>query len=124
MLAAVLNSFLREFRTRPMAGLTVAVIAFAGVVEALDRVRGGIPAPLWIVLIVALTIVCVYYAARLIRAFKHQLLWHLRRRLVITYLFIAVVPVVLILILVGLAAMMINGQFAAFLVAARIHNQV
>src|SRR5215831_9941148 len=43
-------------------------------------------------------------------------IWRLRNRLIVAYLFIAVVPVVLILTLVGLTAWAVVGQIAIYLV--------
>src|SRR5205823_9451168 len=43
-------------------------------------------------------------------------IWRLRNRLIAAYLFIAVVPILLILVLVGLAAWFVLGQMAVYLV--------
>lgn len=76
----------------------------------------------WLIFFAALIAAAIYYLGRLIGFVRHRLLWRLRRRLIVTYLFIAVVPILLIVLLVGLGAFIINGQFAAFLVTQRLRN--
>ncbi len=124
MLAAAIDFLLQEYRSRPMARFAAWMIAFGIALWLSGIVLGRVPASLQVLLVLGLTIVGVYYINRLIQALKHHILWHLRRRLIVTYIFIAVVPIVLILVLVGLAAVTLNGQFAAFLVTLRVHDQV
>src|SRR5581483_10804106 len=49
--------------------------------------------------------------------------WSLRNRLIIAYLFIAVVPILLIVILVGLAARIVYSQLGAFLLYEDIQTR-
>ena len=65
----------------------------------------------------------VYYLGRLAGFVRRRLLWRLRRRLIVTYLFIAFVPIVLIVFLVGLGIFIIGGQFAALLVTADLRDR-
>ncbi len=105
-----------------MARVTALVLVF-GLLLGLAQVAGLRPAGGWWVLFGAALVVCgVYYLGRLIGFVRHRLLWRLRRRLIVTYLFIAVVPILLIVLLAGLGAFIVNGQFAAFLVTHRLHN--
>src|SRR6202008_2118549 len=53
-----------------------------------------------------------------------QAIWRLRNRLITTYLFIAVVPIVLILTLVALAGWAILGQMAVYLVNTELKHRV
>jgi len=124
MLATLADLLLREYRTRPMARFTAWLLAFGAALAVESIVSGGAPGLLWAVFVIGLVIAAGYYVFRLIGAFKHHILWHLRRRLTVTYIFIAVVPIVLILVLVGLAMVIANGQFAAFLVTLKVHDQV
>jgi phosphoserine phosphatase RsbU/P len=124
MLASILNVLLREYRARPMARFTAWLIAFGVALWAEGIVSGGAPGLMWAVFVIGLVITAGYYLTRLIGAFKHHILWHLRRRLIVTYIFIAFVPIVLILVLVGLSAIIGNGQFAAFLVTLNVNDQV
>ena len=124
MLASVFEVLIREYRTRPMARFTAWLIAFGIALWVEDIISGGAPGLLWGLFFTGLAVSAGYYVVRLVRAFKHHVLWHLRRRLVVTYIFIAVVPIVLILYLVGRGAVIANGQFAAFLVTLNVNDQV
>ena len=124
MLADVLEALLQEYRGRPMARFTAWLLAFGVALWVEGKFSGGAPGLLWFVFVIGLTVSAVYYIARLVGAFKHHILWHLRRRLVVTYIFIAVVPFILILVLVGLGVVIANGQFAAFLVTLKVNEKV
>src|ERR1051325_10361153 len=54
-----------------------------------------------------LGIIC---AARLARRYTTKLIWRLRNRLIVAYVFIAVVPILLIVVLVASATYVITGQ--------------
>jgi len=57
------------------------------------------------------------------RRAMRQAIWRLRNRLITTYLFIAVVPIVLILTLVALAGWAILGQMAVYLVNTELKHR-
>ena len=61
---------------------------------------------------------------RLARRFLRKAIWRLRNRLVVAYLFIAVVPIVLILGLVAIAAWAVIGQMAVYLVNAELNRRI
>ncbi len=124
MLPSIINLLFQEYRSRPMARFTAWLIAFGVALWVEGLISGGAPDLLWVVFAVGLVVAGGYYLGRLIGTFKHHILWHLRRRLIVTYIFIAFVPIVLILLLVGLGALIGNGQFAAFLVALNVNDQV
>jgi sigma-B regulation protein RsbU (phosphoserine phosphatase) len=65
-----------------------------------------------------------YLLFRLIRWGRTKLLWSLRNRLVVAYVFIAVVPVLLILTGAVLGANILYSQFAAYLFYEDIHSRV
>jgi len=52
-----------------------------------------------------------------------KVIWRLRYRLVVAYLFIAVVPILLIVVLVWLGAYVLTGQIAAYLVTSELERQ-
>lgn len=83
-----------------------------------------VPGVLWLVFWLALAVSIIYYIARLIGFVRARLLWRLRRRLIVTYVFIAVIPILLILVLVAIGGLLINAQFAAFLVAQNVRERV
>lgn len=66
----------------------------------------------------------IYFAIRLIPWVRRHLMWRLRNRLIVAYLFIAVVPVVLLLTMVGLASYLIDLQFGAHLLEDDLHDRV
>lgn len=113
---------LREYRKHRMARFTFWVLAYGAALWLVDRFRGDVPG-LWSIFWLALIVAGVYYLFRFGKFIKRHLLWHLRRRLILTYFFIAVVPILLILGLVGLGLYIINGQFASFLVASKFRNR-
>jgi sigma-B regulation protein RsbU (phosphoserine phosphatase) len=53
---------------------------------------------------IAVCTVLVYYGLKILVRLKRKLLWRVRRRLIITYLFVGLTPVVLLLLLGGIAA--------------------
>jgi len=66
----------------------------------------------------------VYLLFRLISWGRTRLLWSLRNRLIVAYVFIAVVPILLILILVILAGRIVYSQLGAYLLYEDIHDRV
>jgi sigma-B regulation protein RsbU (phosphoserine phosphatase) len=69
-----------------------------------------------------LGIVCLF---RLARYGMRKAIWRLRNRLMVAYVFIAVVPVVLILLLVGIVGWVVIGQMAVYLVNTELgHREV
>src|SRR5258708_28081654 len=66
----------------------------------------------------------VYLLFRLIGWWRNRLLWSLRNRLIVAYLFIAVVPILLIVALVLLAGRILYTQLGAYLLHEDIHNRI
>jgi sigma-B regulation protein RsbU (phosphoserine phosphatase) len=97
------------------AGLVLAVLL---VLYAL----GGRPAALVTVLEFAAVVLGGLVAIRYLRVWLRALLWRLRHRLLVTYIFIGVVPVLLLLVMAGIAAYLFYGQVATFLVEARLNR--
>ena len=124
MFRSVVDVLIQEYRARPMARFTAWLLAFGAALWVEGTFSGGAPSLLWAVFAIGLVVSVGYYIVRLVGAFKQHVLWHLRRRLIVTYIFIAVVPIVLILLLSALGAIIANGQFAAFLVTRNVNDQV
>ena len=121
----MLEKLLHEYRTRRLARFTAWVLAYGAVLSVADRFFrgiGGVHGFPWFIFWVCALVSCVYYLIRLVRLIRSHLLWRLRRRLVVAYILIGVVPISLILVLVFLGAFIINGQFAAFLVVLRLRD--
>jgi sigma-B regulation protein RsbU (phosphoserine phosphatase) len=66
----------------------------------------------------------VYLSVRLVGWWRSRLLWRLRNRLIVAYLFIAVVPILSIIILVVLAAQILYSQLGAYLLYDDIHQRI
>ena len=64
-----------------------------------------------------------WIAFRLARIGMRKAIWGLRNRLLVTYLFIAVVPVSLILVLAGLGAYTLVSQLAVYLTASDLERR-
>src|ERR1039458_1680170 len=60
---------------------------------------------------------------RLTYALTRKAIWRLRNRLIVSYLFIAVVPILLIVLLAGLAGYTLIGQVAAYFVRTDLANR-
>jgi len=61
---------------------------------------------------------------RLLRIGLRKLTWRLRNRLMVAYVFIAVLPILLILTLAGLGAYMLAGQVAVYLVRSELDRRL
>lgn len=104
-----------------------AVGAALLVVWLLVRSRGfyrATPGSVWFGALTFLAVVSstIYYGARTALWMKRHLLWRVRRRLVITYLFVGLTPIVLLVLLGLLASFGASSQAMARLVAAQIKN--
>jgi sigma-B regulation protein RsbU (phosphoserine phosphatase) len=62
-------------------------------------------------------------AMRWLSAWRRKLLWRLRNRLLFTYLFIAVIPILLIIGMVALTASLLYGQLAGYLIASDLQSK-
>ncbi len=72
-----------------------------------------------------LTIVLIGFSGWLaFRWFREKLLWRLRNRLLVTYVFIGVIPVILIATIAIGAAYLFAGQFATYLATSDIHSEL
>jgi len=65
-----------------------------------------------------------WVAFRIVRAATRKAIWRLRNRLLVTYLFIGVVPVLLIIALAGLGAYALASQIAVYLATSEIDRKV
>jgi sigma-B regulation protein RsbU (phosphoserine phosphatase) len=72
---------------------------------------------------VGLTLAGLVLALKFSRRGIRQAIWRLRNRLVVTYVFIAVVPIVLILLLVAFGAYIVTGQVAVYLVTSELQRR-
>jgi len=73
---------------------------------------------------IASVVAGLWLAIRLLRLVARQALWRLRHRLLVTYLFIAVVPIVLIAGLAALGGYMLVYQLASYLVTTELDRRI
>src|SRR5580698_720185 len=99
--------------------LAILLILGGGISAILD-LSGGLASFLKFLAIVA----AVYAVFRFAGWWRTRLLWSLRNRLIVAYLFIAVVPILLILTLVVLAGQILYSQLGAFLLYDDIHRRI
>lgn len=67
---------------------------------------------------------CVLLVFLALRWFRNHVMWSVRNRLIVTYLFIGVVPVTLVLFMAFLSAYFLAGQFSAYLTVSEIESQL
>ncbi len=100
--------------------LISAAVATAGLLASIFDLRGSLFSFLKYLAVVA----SVYLLVRLIGWWRNRLLWSLRNRLIVAYLFIAFVPILLIVALVLLAGRILYSQMGAYLLHEDIHNRI
>jgi sigma-B regulation protein RsbU (phosphoserine phosphatase) len=100
--------------------LVSAAVATAGLLASIFDLRGGLFNFLKYLAVVA----SVYLLVRLIGWWRNRLLWSLRNRLIVAYLFIAFVPILLIVALALLAGRILYSQMGAYLLHEDIHNRI
>lgn len=65
-----------------------------------------------------------YLAVRLVKWSRERMLWSLRSRLIVAYLFIAVVPVLLVVLLAVLAGQILYSQLGAYLLYEDVQSRL
>jgi sigma-B regulation protein RsbU (phosphoserine phosphatase) len=71
--------------------------------------------------LVAILLTCLYYGLKALRWLKRKLLWRVRRRLMITYLFVGLTPIILLALLGLLFAFGGSAQGIARIITAQIN---
>ena len=69
-------------------------------------------------------VVIVLFSILAFRWIKAKALWRLRNRLIVTYVFIGVIPVVMLVILATLSFYLFAGQFATFVVTTALDSEL
>jgi len=100
--------------------LISAAVATAGLLASIFDLHGGLFSFLKYLAVAA----SVYLLVRLIGWWRNRLLWSLRNRLIVAYLFIAFVPILSIVALVLLAGRILYSQMGAYLLHEDIHNRI
>ncbi len=76
----------------------------------------------WVIFLSLLAIVLLAVAG--FRWLRSQVLWRLRNRLIVTYVFIGVIPVLLLAVISVIALYLFAGQFASFVVTSDIATRL
>ena len=116
-----LSSSLKMFWRRLSGFDIVALVIFALGVVAVAADLGGSAFSF----LKFLAVLCLFYLLfRMIGWWRSRLLWSLRNRLIVAYLFIALVPILLIVTLVGLAGRILYSQLGAYLLYEDIQVRI
>jgi sigma-B regulation protein RsbU (phosphoserine phosphatase) len=113
----------REWLRRVMPRVALAALALYVLRLLIQGTSVYRNTPLRLVGLLALLAVAAtvcYYGLKLLVRLKRRLLWRVRRRLIITYLFVGLTPVVLLLLLGALAAAGGSSQAMARLVTVQV----
>src|ERR1039457_2127292 len=131
LISLELESKLREHRLWPQSWVAWAALYVLGLDVLLLAVQwivsGKSPAMAaslegWVIFLSVLAIVLLAIGAyRWIRA---RLLWRLRNRLIVTYVFIGVIPVFLLVVISLGTLYLLAGQFASFVVTSDISTHL
>jgi phosphoserine phosphatase RsbU/P len=77
-----------------------------------------------IVALVAVVLFGIVALARLATLALRQAIWHIRDRLIVSYVFIAVVPILLLAIFAETGAWVLSSQIGAYLLKAEMDRRV
>jgi phosphoserine phosphatase RsbU/P len=116
-LGAKLKTFWRSLSWLEIVSFALVVL---GAILTMAGIPGGISGFLKFISLLA----GGYLLVRAIGVWRTRLLWSLRNRLIVAYLFIAVVPILLIVTLVSLAGRILYSQLGAYLLYEDIHRRV
>ena len=71
-----------------------------------------------------ITFVFIFCACLLgLRGLRRQLMWRLRNRLIVTYVFIGVIPIILLVAMALLAGFLFAGQFATYVAMSELQSE-
>jgi sigma-B regulation protein RsbU (phosphoserine phosphatase) len=94
--------------------VALAVVLLYLLYRILGRFQVSLPANSFIGLLAFLAL--AYLAVRLLAWARERLLWRLRNRLIVAYIFIAVVPVLLLLAMAALSTYILYWQLGAYII--------
>jgi sigma-B regulation protein RsbU (phosphoserine phosphatase) len=118
----------RLARLAPKSGLgrfTLYLLLVDLFIYGLNRMLSGGKGGALDVWVVLLTIALAVLAFLLsLRWFRRRFMWRLRNRLIVTYVFIGVIPLVLVLMMALIAGYLFAGQFATFLASSDLNAEL
>jgi len=113
---------------RPTSKLGKTTLWFGGLAVGLQlwkwiaHSRSGSMLSVWAALVTYVFVVCLM--VRGLRWARQKLMWRLRNRLIVTYVFIGVIPVVLLISMVLLAGYLFAGQFATYIALSDLDSEL
>lgn len=113
---------------RPTSKLGKTTLWFGGLALVLQlwkliaRSPSGTMLSGWTAFITYVFVCCLFL--RGMRWVRKELMWRLRNRLIVTYVFIGVIPIVLLLSMVLLAGYLFAGQFATYIALADLETEL
>ena len=110
-----------QLRHSALAKITLGIGA-VWLVAALPLLLGRPPWPWFGLFRVAFTVALFLLLVRLVHLLATETLWLLRNRLILAYVFMGVVPVLLIAGMLAIGGYMFYGQYAAFLLVSELND--
>lgn len=105
-----------------VAGLALLLEILKFLLQFLGARQAAASLDFWNALL--LFLICGLLLFLAFRWFRNFILWRLRNRLIVTYLFIGGVPVVLVTLMAVIAGYFVSGEFATFLTVSEIQTQL
>jgi sigma-B regulation protein RsbU (phosphoserine phosphatase) len=93
-----------------------------GLNRLLSGAQGGGALDVWVLLLTTALVVLGFILS--LRWFRRRFMWRLRNRLIVTYVFIGVIPLVLVLMMALIAGYLFAGQFATFLASSDLTSEL
>ncbi|MGH9557085.1 MAG: hypothetical protein ACRD2Y_14805 [Terriglobales bacterium] len=114
-----LGAYVRQNRLVRATLYLAAITAVVWILYAAGAIR---EIPAWVNLVEFVLFVLV--SALALRWFRRVVLWRLRNRLLVTYIFIGGVPVLVVIAMALITAYIFGGQFATFLVTSDLQAEL
>ncbi len=116
----------RTLRPRTKLGKTTlwfgALTAILELLRLITRSPNGSMLSGWTSFLSFVFLVCALLM--LLRWTRLRLMWRLRNRLIVTYIFIGVIPMLLLVLMFGLAAYLFAGQFATYIAIENLRSEL
>src|SRR5271166_4486930 len=113
---------------RPKTKLGKTTLWFGGLALLLELLRlitrspSGTMLSGWAGFILYVFVVCALLMG--LRWVRRRLMWRLRNRLIVTYVFIGVIPIILVAVMTLLAGYLFAGQFATYVASADLQSEL
>src|SRR5271157_1668406 len=113
---------------RPKTKLGKTTLWFGGLTLVLELLRlitrspSGTMLSGWTSFILYVFVVCGLLMG--LRWVRQRLMWRLRNRLIVTYVFIGVIPVILLVAMALVAGYLLAGQFATYVASADLQSEL